>query len=113
MGEADGQKTLFAYSPVGAATRYAVVFSWPWRTLTANVERQGVTLGGDLGLRRGGGLNRGRVAVGLPDAPAARSLLRTFRVHCGQLMFAVRGAGKLGTILFPVLTGSRLQPILE
>jgi signal transduction histidine kinase len=48
MGEANGQKTLFAYSPVGAATRYAVVFSWPWRTLTANVEQQGVTLGGIL-----------------------------------------------------------------
>jgi signal transduction histidine kinase len=48
MGEANGQKTLFAYSPVGAATHYAVVFSWPWRTLTANVEQQGVTLGGIL-----------------------------------------------------------------
>jgi signal transduction histidine kinase len=48
IGEANGQKTLFAYSPVGAATRYAVVFSWPWRTLTANIEQQGVTLGGIL-----------------------------------------------------------------
>ena len=48
IGEANGQKTLFAYSPVGAATRYAVVFAWPWRTLTANIEQQGVTLGGIL-----------------------------------------------------------------
>jgi signal transduction histidine kinase len=48
IAEANGQKTLFAYSPVGAATRYAVVFSWPWRTLTANIEQQGVTLGGIL-----------------------------------------------------------------
>ena len=48
MGEANGQKALFAYAPVGAATRYAVVFSWPWRTLTANIEQQGATLGGIL-----------------------------------------------------------------
>jgi signal transduction histidine kinase len=48
MGEVGGQKMLFAYSPVGAATRYAVVFSWPWRLLTANIEQQGVTLGGIL-----------------------------------------------------------------
>src|SRR3954454_16143043 len=48
IGEANGQKTLFAYAPVGAGTRYAVVFSWPWRTLTANIEQQGETLGGFL-----------------------------------------------------------------
>jgi len=47
-GEANGQQALFAYSPVHAATQYAVVFSWPWRTLTANVERQGATLVGIL-----------------------------------------------------------------
>jgi len=46
--EANGQKALFAFSPVHAATRYAVVFSWPWRTLTANLEQQGLTLGGIL-----------------------------------------------------------------
>jgi hypothetical protein len=48
VGEVRGQKTLFAYSPVGGGTKYAVVFSWPWRTLTANIEQQGVTLGGIL-----------------------------------------------------------------
>ncbi|HVY40322.1 MAG TPA: sensor histidine kinase [Polyangia bacterium] len=46
--EAGGQKMLFAYSPVGAATRYAVVFAWPWRVLTANIEQQGATLAGIL-----------------------------------------------------------------
>jgi signal transduction histidine kinase len=46
--EANGQKALFTYSPVHAATRYAVVFSWPWRTLTANVEQQALVLGGIL-----------------------------------------------------------------
>ncbi len=48
IGEAAGQKTLFAYSPVGASTRYAVVFAWPWRVLTANIEQQGATLAGIL-----------------------------------------------------------------
>jgi signal transduction histidine kinase len=48
IGEAGGQRALFAYAPVGGGTRYAVVFSWPWRTLTANIEQQGVTLGGIL-----------------------------------------------------------------
>jgi signal transduction histidine kinase len=48
VGENDGQKALFAYAPVGGGTRYAVVFAWPWRTLTANIEQQGVTLGGIL-----------------------------------------------------------------
>ena len=46
--EANGQKALFAFSPVRAATPYAVVFAWPWRTLTANLEQQGLTLGGIL-----------------------------------------------------------------
>ena len=48
IGEANGQKALFAYAPVGGGTRYAVVFAWPWRTLTANIEQQGATLGGIL-----------------------------------------------------------------
>jgi signal transduction histidine kinase len=48
IGETGGQKTLFAYSPVGAATRYAVVFAWPWRVLTANIEQQGAALAGIL-----------------------------------------------------------------
>jgi signal transduction histidine kinase len=46
--EANGQQALFAYSPVRADTKYAVVFSWPWRTLTGNLERQGATLAGIL-----------------------------------------------------------------
>jgi len=46
--EADGQTALFAYAPVRAATRYAVVFSWPWRTLTKNLNQQIVALGGIL-----------------------------------------------------------------
>ncbi|HXJ18978.1 MAG TPA: sensor histidine kinase [Polyangia bacterium] len=48
IGEVGGQKTLLAYSPVGAATRYAVVFAWPWRVLTANIEQQGAALAGIL-----------------------------------------------------------------
>ncbi len=48
VGDVRGQKTLFAYSPVGGGTKYAVVFSWPWRTLTANIEQQGATLAGVL-----------------------------------------------------------------
>src|SRR5262245_17604369 len=46
--EAGGQQALFAFSPVHAATHYSVVFSWPWRTLTANLEQQGWALGGIL-----------------------------------------------------------------
>jgi len=46
--EANGQKALFAFSPVRAVTPYAVVFARPWRTLTANVEQQGLALGGIL-----------------------------------------------------------------
>ena len=46
--EANGQTALFAYSPVRAATRYAVVFSRPWRKLTANLDQQLVALGGIL-----------------------------------------------------------------
>jgi len=46
--EANGQRTLFAFSPVHAATPYAVVFARPWRTLTANLEQQGLVLGGIL-----------------------------------------------------------------
>src|SRR5882672_7876049 len=47
-GQAQGQEALFAYSPVKAGTRFAVVFSWPWRTLTANLKQQAFTLGGFL-----------------------------------------------------------------
>jgi signal transduction histidine kinase len=46
--EASGQQALFAFSPVHASTKYAVVFSWPWRTLTENLEQQGLALGGIL-----------------------------------------------------------------
>ena len=46
--EANGQSALFAFSPVHAETRYAVVFSRPWRTLTANLEQQALALGGIL-----------------------------------------------------------------
>ena len=45
---ANGQQALFAFSPVHASTKYAVVFSWPWRTLTENLEQQGLALGGIL-----------------------------------------------------------------
>jgi signal transduction histidine kinase len=44
--EAGGQRTLFSFSPVRASTPYAVVFARPWRTLTANLEQQGLVLGG-------------------------------------------------------------------
>jgi signal transduction histidine kinase len=47
-GEVNGQPYLFAYSPVRAATRFAVVFSWPWRTLNANLRQQVWTLAGIL-----------------------------------------------------------------
>jgi len=47
-GQANGQEALFAYSPVKASTRYAVVFSWPWSTLTANVRQEAFALGGGL-----------------------------------------------------------------
>jgi signal transduction histidine kinase len=47
-GRAGGEEALFAFSPVRAATNYAVVFSWPWRSLTANLKQQAFTLGGLL-----------------------------------------------------------------
>lgn len=47
-GEANGQEALFAYAPVKASTKFAVVFSWPWRALTANLKQQAFTLGGFL-----------------------------------------------------------------
>src|SRR5579872_2837331 len=47
-GEANGQAALFAYSSVPAETPYALVFSWPWRVLTANLTQQAWTLGGIL-----------------------------------------------------------------
>jgi signal transduction histidine kinase len=47
-GQANGEEALFAFSPVRAATHYAVVFSWPWRTLTVNLKQQAFTLAGLL-----------------------------------------------------------------
>jgi signal transduction histidine kinase len=47
-GQAQGQEALFAYSPVKAGTKFAVVFSWPWRGLTANLKQQAFVLGGFL-----------------------------------------------------------------
>ena len=39
-GLAAGEEALFAYSPVGAATRFSVVFAWPWSALNANLRQQ-------------------------------------------------------------------------
>jgi hypothetical protein len=47
-GEANGQESLFAYSSVRAGTPYALVFSWPWSALTANLRQQAWTLAGIL-----------------------------------------------------------------
>jgi signal transduction histidine kinase len=47
-GRANGEETLFAFSDVLASTKYAVVFSWPWSALTANLKQQAFTLGGFL-----------------------------------------------------------------
>jgi signal transduction histidine kinase len=47
-GQSRGQEALFAYSPVRASTRYAVVFSWPWSTLTRNLKQEALGLGGAL-----------------------------------------------------------------
>jgi signal transduction histidine kinase len=47
-GQAAGEQALFAFSPVRASTNFAVVFSWPWRSLTANLKQQAYTLGGLL-----------------------------------------------------------------
>jgi signal transduction histidine kinase len=47
-GRADGREALFAYSPVRSGTTFAVVFSWPWSTLNANLRQQAWTLGGVL-----------------------------------------------------------------
>jgi signal transduction histidine kinase len=47
-GQAQGQEALFAYSPVKAGTKFAVVFAWPWRSLTGNLKQQAFTLGGLL-----------------------------------------------------------------
>jgi signal transduction histidine kinase len=46
--EANGQEALFAYSSVRAGTPYVLVFSWPWRSLTANLTQQAWTLAGIL-----------------------------------------------------------------
>jgi signal transduction histidine kinase len=47
-GEAEGQETLFAYSPVRTGTKFAVVFAWPWSVLNANLRQQVWTLVGIL-----------------------------------------------------------------
>jgi signal transduction histidine kinase len=47
-GQAQGQEALFAYAPVKASTNFAVVFAWPWNTLTRNLKQQAFTLGGLL-----------------------------------------------------------------
>jgi len=47
-GRAQGQEALFAYAPVKAGTGFAVVFSWPWHRLTANLKQQAFTLAGFL-----------------------------------------------------------------
>jgi len=47
-GEANREEALFAYSPVRAATRFSVVFAWPWSALNANLRQQVWTLAGIL-----------------------------------------------------------------
>src|SRR4051812_26236126 len=47
-GLAEGEEALFAYSPVGAATKFSVVFAWPWSALNANLRQQVWTLAGAL-----------------------------------------------------------------
>jgi signal transduction histidine kinase len=106
IGEANGQKTLFAYSPVGAATRYAVVFSWPWRTLTANVEQQGVTLGGILVF----GVVVASIAGLLLSAYLTRPLRAladgATRIARGEALPAVRAPQPAGTEEISALLGA-------
>jgi signal transduction histidine kinase len=47
-GQAQGEEALFAYAPVKAGTKFAVVFSWPWRALTVNLKQQAFVLAGFL-----------------------------------------------------------------
>jgi signal transduction histidine kinase len=47
-GTAQGQEALFAFAPVKASTGFAVVFEWPWHTLTRNLTQQAFTLGAIL-----------------------------------------------------------------
>ncbi len=47
-GLAGGEEALFAYSPVGAATKFSVLFAWPWSTLNANLRQQVWTLAAAL-----------------------------------------------------------------
>jgi len=47
-GLAEGEEALFAYSPVGAATKFSVVFAWPWSALNANLRQQVWTLAAAL-----------------------------------------------------------------
>jgi signal transduction histidine kinase len=48
FGRVGGQEALFAWAPVQAGSGYALVFTWPWRLLDANVKRQLAALGGTL-----------------------------------------------------------------
>jgi signal transduction histidine kinase len=43
-----GEDSLFAFAPIGAHTRYAVVFRWPWASLFADVRQQALSLFGTL-----------------------------------------------------------------
>ncbi len=39
-GQAEGEKSLFAYAPVKAATGFSVVFRWPWSALDGELRRE-------------------------------------------------------------------------
>jgi signal transduction histidine kinase len=47
-GLADGVDSLFAFAPVHASTGYAVVFRWPWASLTVGLQHQEWALAGFL-----------------------------------------------------------------
>ncbi len=66
-----GNRRCSPILPSVAATKFAVVFAWPWRTLTANMRTAGVDAGRDPGVRRRRGDDGGALAVGLPGAAAA------------------------------------------
>ena len=82
--EAEGQEALFAYSPVRASTPFAVVFAWPWRTLTGNLEQQGVTLVGMLLPRDGHRRDRGDLALGLLSRPLQALAAGASRIARGE-----------------------------
>jgi signal transduction histidine kinase len=47
-GLSDGVDSLFAFAPVHASTGYAVVFRWPWASLTVGLQHQAWALAGFL-----------------------------------------------------------------